>query len=276
MKLVIRLLLIYIVLWSNQAIAQRAVQSKSGIQTSRSTLSPRPGQQKLFVPRLRISVKSQFPLQQAIGIEVISQRKFSGYLGYGQYSRFYTRLMLDQLPGKSLSQQARRTFIKERVQNGRVIELAGWYTPPIRQRLYGGVSVQWQKLSLYSTPKELVEHFDPGNSNGYLDKIQHIVDNSPFLEKFYETEVVFPEIRPIQVGILIGKQFMLSRLPRLGLHLEMSYQFTVRTTASVEGGGTLAKFLMTNYVNPILQQKASESFSNFRYPTLAARVSYAF
>jgi len=275
-KLAIGFLLIYLVLLDHQGMAQSSGQQKRAMQANLSTISSHPNDQKPFVPRLRISVKSQFPLQQAIGVEVISRKRLSGYLGYGQYSRFYTRLMLDQLPGKSLSQQARRTFIKERVQNGRVIELAGMYTPRVRQRLYGGLSLQFQRLSIYSTPQELVEHFDPSHSNGNYDKIQNLVDNTPFLKKFYETEVVYPEIRPIQVGILIGKQFVFSRLPRLGLHLEMSYQLTVQTTASVEGGGRLAQFLMTNYVNPILAQKAAESFSNFRYPTLALRVSYGF
>ena len=228
-----------------------------------------------FVPKTTLSIKSQFPIQQALGLEIMTPAFVSFYIGYGQFSRFYTVVALDALPNEREDQAARRQFIKDKLKNGRVLELGCYYHLVNKKGLYLGLNFQFQRFSMPSTPIELVEEYNFGDPDNFSEDIQDLIDNNGLVRSFYESTIIEPVVRPIQLSFMIGKRFRFKNTPRLGLHTELSYQFNLHTGTSVESPSLIGNILVNSFIDPILENRSDTSFDGFNLPTLAVRLSYS-
>lgn len=228
-----------------------------------------------FLPKTMLGFKTQFPIQHALNLEVRwGNLPLSAQLGLGQFSRFYTLIALKVIDAKTEEARVRKDFIKARLRNGSVIEL-GLMAHHIQKRFYGGVSLQFQRTSLAATPEELVTHFDFEGKADLRDNIDSLVAKYQIVEDFYTSTVVYPTIRPVQMGLMMGKIWRFKN-PRLALHAELGYSFNLAAPLKIEGGnnGFLVNLLLDSYINPLVEGQNAQSFSSFRYPSLALRLSY--
>ncbi|CAG4999945.1 hypothetical protein DYBT9275_02350 [Dyadobacter sp. CECT 9275] len=226
-------------------------------------------------PLLTVSLKSQFPIQQAIGVEVMTKTKLSGYLGFGQFSRFYTTVALNALPNKKVEQQMRRQFIKDKLRNGTVFEIGLAYHLPKRRKFYAGINFQNQNFTLPSTTKELIENYDFLDSQDRKDKILDMVDKNTRLQEFYETTEIISKVTLQRLGVTLGRRFGFRKIPRFGLHMELSGQWNIGSRTSIESSSFIGNVLVNQFAEPILREKTKESFSSFYLPSLTLRISYA-
>ncbi|MDR6809632.1 hypothetical protein J2Y45_006710 [Dyadobacter sp. BE34] len=230
---------------------------------------------KKQVPLLSVSLKSQFPIQQAIGLEVMTKTKLSGYLGFGQFSRFYTTVALNALPNKKVEQQMRRRFIKDNLRNGTVFEAGLTYHLPRRRKFYAGINFQNQNFTLPSTTQQLVENYDFLDSQDRKDKIMDLIDKNARLREFYETAEIISKVSLQRLGITIGRRFGFMKIPRFGLHTELSGQWNMGSRTSIESSSLIGNVLVNQFAEPILREKTKDSFSSFFLPSLTLKVSYA-
>ncbi len=224
---------------------------------------------------LTVSLKSQFPIQQAIGLEVMTKLKLSGYLGFGQFSRFYTTVALNALPNRKVEQQMRRQFIKDNLRDGTVFETGLAYHFSKRRKYYAGLNFQNQKFTLPSTTQQLVENYDFLDGQGRKDKILDLVDRNTRLREFYETTQIISKVTLQRLGITLGRRFSFSKIPRFGFHTELSAQWNMGSRTAIGSSSTIGNVLIKQFAEPILQEKTKESFSSFFLPSLTLRVSYA-
>lgn len=227
-----------------------------------------------YVPGFTLNLKSQFPIQQALGIEVMTPFFLSFYAGYGQFSRFYTVIALDVLPETDPSQSSRKQLIKDKLNNGSVFELGTYFHFVNRSGLYGGINIQFQKFDMTTTAQEMVEKYDFGNSSDFADEIQDIIENNNLVKDFYENTEISPTIKPIQLGLLVGKRFRFKKAPQLGLHLELAYHFNINTKTTLTSPSFIGQIIVDSFVNPILESNSDISFDAFNLPSLTARLSY--
>ncbi|WAC12482.1 hypothetical protein [Dyadobacter pollutisoli] len=230
---------------------------------------------KKQVPLLSVSLKSQFPIQQAIGLEVMTKMKLSGYFGFGQFSRFYTTVALNALPNKKVEQQMRRQFIKDNLRDGTVFEAGLAYHFPKRRKFYAGINFQNQHFTLPSTTQQLVENYDFLDSQDRKDKILDLVDKNARLREFYETTEIISKVTLQRLSITIGRRFGVRKIPRFGLHTELSGQWNMGSSTSIESSSRIGNVLVNQFAEPILQEKTKDSFSSFFLPSLTLKVSYA-
>jgi hypothetical protein len=242
------------------------------------TLAQIPGDtvpKKKLAQILTASLKSQFPIQQAIGLEVMTKMKLAGYLGFGQFSRFYTTVALNALPNKKVEQQMRREFIKDNLRDGTVFEAGLAYHFPKRREFYAGINFQNQNFKLPSTTKQLVENYDFLDGQDRKDQILDLVDNNARLREFYETTEIISKVTLQRLGITIGRRFGFRKTPRFGFHAELSGQWNIGSRTAIESSSLIGNVLVNQFAEPILQEKTKEGFSSFFLPSLTVRVSYA-
>lgn len=227
-----------------------------------------------FLPKTMLGLKTQFPIQHALNLEMrVGNLPLSAQFGLGQFSRFYTLVALNTIDAKTEEAQVRKDFVKARLRNGSVIEL-GLMAHHIQKRFYGGLNLQFQRSSLAATPEELVERFDLAGDSDLRGNIDSLVTKYQIVADFYSSTVVYPTIRPLQMGILAGKIWRFKN-PRLALHAELGYSFNLAAPIKIEGkSGFLVNLLLDSYVNPLVEGQSAKSFSSFRYPSLALRMSY--
>ncbi len=227
-----------------------------------------------YVPAVALRVKAQFPIQNAIDLRFNTKAHISGYIGIGQFSRAYVITALDFLPDDNPSQIARKQLLKDKLKNGFVLELGTAYHFVRLKDLYVGLSLQFQRFSLTATPQELVEEYDIGDNLDLLDDVLEFVETNELAQAFYETVVVKPIIRPIQLGLTIGKTFHFSKVPRLSLNLELSYSRNVTTRTELTSDSFIGRIIIGSFVNPILDEGTEDSFDEFNLPTLSLGVNY--
>ena len=226
------------------------------------------------IPSFTFGIKSQFPVQHAIGIEFSSDIYLSGYVGLGILSRAYTLLAMEMLPKRNANEATRKQFLKDKMQNGSVFELGVHYHFVKWNDVYAGLNLQFQKFTLSATPQELVEKYDFGNSQGLGDDLQELLDENERARYFYETTILKPVIRPVQLGITIGKRYSLKKVKRLSINTEFSYQFNITTNTSVESESLAGRLIVNQIINPILATGSSRSFDKFNPPTFTLRFTY--
>lgn len=227
-----------------------------------------------FLPKTMLGFKTQFPIQHAINLEMrIGNTPLSAEFGLGQFSSFYTLIALNVIDAKTEEAQVRKDFIKARLRNGSVIEL-GLMAHQIQNRFYAGVNLQFQRSSLAATPEELVEHFDLAGDSGLRGNIDSLVAKYQIVADFYTSTLIYPTIRPLQLGLVVGKLWRFKN-PRLAIHAELGYSFNLAAPIKIEGkSGFLVNLLLDSYVNPLVEGQSAKSFSSFRYPSLALRMCY--
>jgi hypothetical protein len=127
---------------------------------------------------------------------------------------------------------------------------------------------------LPATPQELVEEYDFGDSQGLTDDIQNQLEGNVFMQNFYENTIIEPIIRPIQLGITLGKKFYFRKASRLFLDLEFSYQFNVTNNVKIKSESFIGQILVDNFISPILDEGSNDSFKGFNLPSLSFRLGY--
>ena len=229
-------------------------------------------QNRAYLPGATINFKSEFPIQHAIGLEINTPIFLSTYLGIGQLSRAYLVAATNFLPDDDPAQATRKRFIQDKLQNGFVLELGTQYHVWRRQKLYAGLNLQFQRFKLPATPKELVEEYDFGDTQGFLDDIQGQLEDSPFFQDFYENALLEPTIAPIQLGITVGKKFYFEKAPRLFLDVAFSYQLNISNRVRINSDSFIGQIIVDNFIAPILEEGSNDSFQAFNLPTLSVRL----
>jgi len=231
-------------------------------------------QNRAYLPGATINLKSQFPIQQAIGLEFHTPIFLSTYIGIGQLSRAYLVAATNFLPDDDPAQATRKRFIQDKLQNGFVLELGTHYHFWRRQHLYVGLNLQFQRFKLPATPMELVEEYDFGDTQGFLEDIQDQLEDSPFLQDFYENALLEPTIAPIQLGITVGKKFYFKKAPRLFWDIEFSYQLNISNRVRIKSESFVGQIIVDNFIVPILDEGSNDSFQGFNLPTLSVRLGH--
>ncbi len=228
--------------------------------------------QNKYVPSVLLKLKTQFPVQHALDIEFVTEAKISVRASIGQFSRFYTLVALENLARQDENQDVSQDFFKDRLRNGLVIELGSNYFF-LKRGYYAGLNLQFQRFSLSGTLEELVENFDPNDTQGFGNDIQEQLEGNENLRNFYEQSTVYPTFSPVQMGFSLGKRFHFKKHPNLGLHFELGYSFNILPRVKVETGNPITQNIMDGSVNPLIQNSAAESFSSFHYPTISFGIS---
>ncbi|MEM9932288.1 MAG: hypothetical protein AAF824_01695 [Bacteroidota bacterium] len=228
-----------------------------------------------YVPAFSLSLKTQYPIQHAIGLEFMTRGKVSGYIGLGQLSRAYVATATELLPDQNANQEARKQFIQEELRNGFVFELGTHYHILKWRDVYVGLNLQFQRFSMVSTPQELVEEFDFGNSQGFAEDLQEAVETNDLIRYFYEDTKVKAVLNPIQLGFTMGKRFRFKRRPRWSIHTEFSYQINLASRARLDSDDFIGQLIVNNFINPILDEGTEDSFGSFNLPSISIRLSYS-
>ncbi len=224
--------------------------------------------------KVYMDLKIQFPIQDAIGLQLVSPRGFSGYIGFGMLSRAYTVAALDLVRAKNENEEVRKQFIKDKLENGFIFELGGYYHFRRWNGFYTGLFLQFQRFTMSVTPQEMVESYDFGDTQGLSDNLQEILDNNDAARSFYENTVLVPTVRPIQAGLLVGKTFQFAKVPRLSVSTELSYQTNITTKSSIESESIVGQIIVNQIVSPILSSGSSANFKGFNVPALTFKISY--
>lgn len=231
-------------------------------------------QNRKFLSAATVNLKTQYPIQHAISLEVASPIFLSGHVSVGQFSRFYTKSALEFLPQEDEAQIKRKEFVQDKLQNGFVFEIGVKYHIVKWRNTYAGLNMQIQRFKLPTTTQEMVEEYDFGDTQGRLGDILTLVESSPALNNFYENAMLTPSITNFQLEFKLGKRFHFKKLSKLFLDLEVSYQFNLSAQVSIEAPSAIGNNLIENFVKPILNQGSEESFGGFALPTIGLRLSY--
>ena len=249
-------------------------QQNQVLKSDEKKLDAKAVQNRAYLPRATINLKSQFPIQHAIGLEFNTPIFLSTYFGIGQLSRAYWVTAINFLPDDNLAQATRKQFIKDKFKNGFVLELGTHYHFMRRRHFYAGLNLQFQRFALPATPMELVEEYDFGDTQGFSDDIQNQLEVNGFLRDFYENAILEPIVYPIQLGITLGKKFYFKKATRLFLDIEFSYQFNVSNNVHVKSESLIGQILVNNIITPILDEGSADSFKGFNLPALSLRLGY--
>ena len=227
-----------------------------------------------FLSRTTIYLKTQYPIQHGMGIEVATPFFFSAHIGGGQLSRLYATSALEFLPQEDDTQLRRKEFIQDNLQNGFVFEFGIQYHILKWRTIYVGLNVQVQQFKVQATPQELVEEYDFGDTQDYLEEITTLVENAPTLTAFYENAELAPRLNAIQIEVKLGKRIHFKKMKNLFLDLELSYQSNLSAPISIQTPSTVGEVLIERFIKPILTEGTDDSFSGFAIPTVGARLSY--
>ncbi|MEM6633579.1 MAG: hypothetical protein AAF694_28155 [Bacteroidota bacterium] len=124
----------------------------------------------------------------------------STYFSIGQLSQAYLVTATNFLPDDDPAQATRKQFIKDKLKNGLVLELGTYYYFTRRRHFSVGLSLQFQRFKLPATPMELVEKYDFGDTQLFLEDIQSQLEANSILQNFYDNSILEPVISPIQLG----------------------------------------------------------------------------
>ena len=227
---------------------------------------------KEFTYPLHLYIKTQFPVQHALGLEFTHEKGIDIRASFGIFSRSYTLLALEFLEDENATENERQQFFKDRLNSGTVIELnAGYFHLPTG--LSGNISFQFQRFSISTTSYELLENLDYGDDIVDQSELDEALEDSETLEDFYYNETVYPTIRPIQLVINLEKRFRFSKAPRISLAMALSYSFNLTTRTSIEAKSSLGSYIMDNYVNPTLDQSTTQSFGSFNLPSITFQLN---
>lgn len=228
---------------------------------------------KKYVPEWTISLKTQFPIQHALGIEYVTKRHISAYMGFGQFSKSYILTATDFLPSDDEEKASRKAFIKDKLENGFVFEVGSYYHFTKWKDFYFGVNIQFQRFTLPATPKELVEDYNFADEEE-LDNIQSEINANPTLRSFYENTIISPVIKPIQLGLTVGKRFSFNAIPRWSLNPEVSFHFNLTTKTTFDSDSFAGNIIINRFIEPRIGSSSSSSFSSFNFPSISLRVTY--
>ncbi|MEA5139238.1 hypothetical protein [Arcicella rigui] len=223
----------------------------------------------------QISIKTQFPIQHALGIEFISPIGLSSYFGLGQLSRNYTVLATNALPAKDENQAERQRFIKDKMKNGSVFEVGMNYYFGKKRKLYSGVNIQFQHFTLPATPKELFEKYNFGDQLALQNDLDDLLDR-PIVQNFFENTLLTPNVNPIQLGFLLGFSIKIGKSEKLFLNPELNYQINLYTKTKVSASNPIGNILVNNIINPTIKQGSEESFGTFKLPSISLKFVYRF
>ena len=226
-------------------------------------------QEKSF---LALNAKTQFPIQHALGIEIINKKGLSFSFGMGQLSRGYTVAAMNFLKAENENDEQRKQFIKDKMNNGLVVEFGSNYYPKNTKDFYFGVNLQLQRFTLPATAQELIENY------GFADQIdQETLDDAlenSLVEFFYENTIVEPIVKPVQLGLLVGKKFRFKKMPNLFLMTELNYQFNLNTNTTFESPTVVGQIIIDSFIEPNFDPSTAESFEEFNLPSLSIRIQY--
>lgn len=227
-----------------------------------------------FLSHGTVHLKTQYPIQHAIGVEVATPFFLSGHLGIGQLSSFYAKSALEFLPEEDESQLKRRELIQDKLKDGFVFEFGVQYHVLPWRNLYAGLNLQIQQFKIQASPQELAEEYDFGDTQGFREEILGLIENVPVLSSFYENTVLSPSLTAIQLEAKVGKRIHFKKMKSVFLDVEVSYQTNLSAAASVNTSSTAGEVLMENFIKPILEEGTEDSFSSFSFPTVGVRISY--
>lgn len=218
------------------------------------------------------NAKTQFPIQHALGFEVISKKGFSFTFSLGQLSRGYTVAATNFLKSEDENQERRKRFIQDKMENGLVIEFGSNFYPKNFSNFYFGANLQLQRFTLPATTQELIEDY------GFADQInQETLENAlenDLVQFFYENTIVEPIVKPVQLGLLFGKKFGFSKIPGLFLMAELNYQFNINTKTTFESPTLVGQVIVDSFIEPNFDPSTQDSFDSFDLPSLSIRVQY--
>lgn len=217
-------------------------------------------------------LKTQFPVQHALGLRFTHESGIELLGSFGIFSRSYTLIALEFLEDENSTENERQEFFKDRLRSGTVIEFgAGYFHFP--SGFSGSLTFQFQRFSISATSEELINNLDFGDELVDDSELQDALEDSETLEDFYYNETVYPTIRPIQLVLNIEKKFRFRKVPRISLSVAFSFSMNIATRTSIEANSTLGTIIMDNYVNPTLKQSSTESFGTFNLPSLTLQLN---
>ena len=231
-------------------------------------------QQGKFLSSATIYLKTQYPIQHGVGVEVATPFFFSVHSGVGQLSSLYARSALEFLPQEDDSQEKRKELIQDKLKNGFVFEFGTQYHILKWRNVYAGLNLQVQQFKISATAQELVEEYDFGNTQGYQEEVLAFIENAPTLNTFYENTILTPSLTAIQIEAKLGKRIHFKNIKKLFLDVELSYQSNVAATISLKTPSAAGEVLVERFVRPILKEGTEDSFSAFAFPTIGLRLSY--
>ena len=226
-------------------------------------------QEKSF---LALNAKTQFPIQHALGFEIITKKGLSFSFGIGQLSRGYTVAAMNFLKAENENDERRKQFIQDKMNNGLVVEFGSNYYPKNTKDFYFGVNLQLQRFTLPATTQELIENY------GFADQIDQenlddALENS-LVEFFYENTIVEPIVKPVQLGLLVGKKFGFKKIPNLFLLAELNYQFNLNTNTTFDSPTVVGQIIVDSFIEPNFDPSTQESFEEFNLPSLSIKLQY--
>ena len=230
--------------------------------------------QRQFLSGATLYLKTQYPIQHGVGVEVATPFFFSGHIGVGQLSSFYVKSALEFLPQDGDAQVKRKELIQDNLKDGFLFEFGTQYHILKWRNFYAGLNLQVQKFTINVTAQEVVEEYALGNTEGYSEEVLGLVQNVPALNAFYENATLAPSLTAIQVEAKLGKRIHFKNLKKLFLDIELSYQSNLSSRISIKTPSQTGDVLVERFVRPILDEGTEDSFSSFSFPTIGVRVSY--
>lgn len=234
-----------------------------------NNVSPR---QKKSKPYVAFNVKTQFPIQHSLGFEFVSKSGLSFGLSVGQLSRAYTVAATNFLPAEDENQEIRKQFIEDKMKNGLVVEFGTFFYPRNFRNLYFGAHLQLQRFTLPATTQELIENY------GFADQIDQEVLNenleNELVQSFFQTTVIEPIIKPVQLGLTFGKKFSFRKTPNLSLMVELNYHINVASKTSFDSPSFIGNVIVNSFVEPNLDPSTADSFGSFNLPSMTLRLQY--
>ncbi|MEL7121039.1 MAG: hypothetical protein AAFO07_16420 [Bacteroidota bacterium] len=230
--------------------------------------------QRQFLSGATLYLKTQYPIQHGVGVEVATPFFFSGHIGVGQLSSFYVKSALEFLPQEDDAQVKRKKLIQDNLKDGFVFEFGTQYHLVKWRNLYVGLNLQVQKFTIHVTPQEVVEEYDFGNTQAYSEEVLGLVQNVPALNAFYKNATLVPSLTAIQLEAKLGKRIHFKNLKKLFLDIELSYQSNLSSRISIKTPSQTGDVLVERFVRPILDEGTENSFSSFAFPTVGVRLSY--
>lgn len=229
---------------------------------------------KRFLYPSQFYLKTEFPIQTAIGYQFMTPVGLAFHGSVGLYPRAFTKVVLNLVPDDRPNAQL-TDFLEDRLRNGSVIELGtGYYS--LKSGFFGLLGLQFQQYSFSATLDELVETLDVGeqlSSNG--TDFTEMLETSPTLSTFYYDETLYPTFRPLNLAVSGGKLFRFSAVPQFSVKLAIAYSFNLRTKFSVESSSPVGRLITSNVINPLLAENAQAS-NTVGLPTVSLTVCYQF
>jgi hypothetical protein len=126
---------------------------------------------------------------------------------------------------------------------------------------------------LPSTSKELIENYGFATED-ILQEIQDITEENSVVRSFYESTIIEPIVKPIQLGITVGKRFSFKKFSRFSINPELTYHYNLTTRTTFQSDSFVGNIIITNFIEPNLDPSTSLSFDTFNFPSLIIRFTY--